>query len=173
MTASMALHRPIRAGVFDDPAQAEQAIAGLRRAGFAQEQITVVCADRRVRERFRAYRHQDPAGAHTTGWTLGGGILGAAAGGLAGTAMAASGGAIGLVAAAGLGLGAGGMAGSFAGAMLTRGFEKEAANFYDQEVQRDQILVAAQAGDQSPWLLAAAEEVLAQAGAAPVPLLEG
>jgi hypothetical protein len=69
---------------------------------------------------------------------------------------------------------AGGVAGGFVGAMMTRGFEKELANFYQQAVLEGRILVAAE--DKSPYAqesLARATRVLAEAGAQPLPLDEG
>ena len=69
---------------------------------------------------------------------------------------------------------AGAVWGSFIGAMMTRGIEKEAANFYDQEVQRGKLLVTV---DECPReggpTLEDAERVLGEAGAAPIPLSEG
>jgi len=71
-------------------------------------------------------------------------------------------------------VGGGALAGSFAGAMMTRGFEKSAADFYDQAVQSGQLLVAVEVhGPDSEPKLAEAERILHEAGAVPVPLPEG
>jgi hypothetical protein len=69
---------------------------------------------------------------------------------------------------------AGGVLGGFVGAMMTRGVEKEAANFYEQALRKGEILVVAEAhGERATQSLAKAEEALAKAGAKPLPLPEG
>ena len=79
-----------------------------------------------------------------------------------------------LIVVGGIGLMAGGVWGSFVGAMMTRGIEKEAANFYDQEVARGNLLVTVevQVAHAHPSL-ADAERILAASGAEPLPLPEG
>ena len=168
--------RPIRVGIFDTVEQAEDVVNGLRRAGFSRDEITVVCSDETKEKYFRAYEHEDPAGAHTATATIVGGTIGAV---LVGTgvavATAATGGlalplfVIGPMAAA-----AGGVLGGLVGAMMTRGVEKEVADFYDQAVTEGRILVAAEVTDpEQSGRLIIAEHVLEEAGAAPVPLSEG
>ena len=57
---------------------------------------------------------------------------------------------------------------------MTRGVEKELANFYQQSVVAGQILVAAEEhGRQGTAKLAKAAEILAESGAKPLPLPEG
>jgi hypothetical protein len=58
--------------------------------------------------------------------------------------------------------------------MMTRGLEKEAADYYDQAVQEGKLLVTVEQEhpDQRPTL-GEAEAVLAAAGAEPLPLTEG
>ena len=69
---------------------------------------------------------------------------------------------------------AGAVWGGFIGAMMTRGIEKEAANYYDQEVQAGKLLVTVeQCQPDAHPSLDDAERILAQAGAQPVPLTEG
>jgi hypothetical protein len=103
-----------------------------------------------------------------------GGAIGATVGSIATGAVGVATGGIPLIVAGGIGLMAGAVWGSFIGAMMTRGIEKEAANFYDQEVQRGRLLVTV---DECPRehgpTLQDAERVLADAGAAPIPLPEG
>jgi hypothetical protein len=69
---------------------------------------------------------------------------------------------------------AGAVWGGFLGAMMTRGLEKEAADFYDQAVQAGKLLVTVEqtSPDQQPSLREA-EQILAAAGAEPLPLTEG
>jgi hypothetical protein len=74
----------------------------------------------------------------------------------------------------GAGMMTGGLLGGFLGAMLTRGVEKEVANFYDQEVTDGNLLVAVECHrPDAEVLLAGAEHILSEAGAEPLPLPEG
>ena len=57
---------------------------------------------------------------------------------------------------------------------MTRGGEKELSNYYDQEIRKGKILVAAEVhGPDAPARLALAARIIAAAGADPVPLPEG
>ena len=57
---------------------------------------------------------------------------------------------------------------------MTRGFEKEIADYYDAEVRLGKILVAVEVeGEGHQARLAEAERVFAEAGAEPVALVEG
>ena len=83
-------------------------------------------------------------------------------------------GGVGLLAAGGASAWAGGIVGGLIGAMMTRGIEDELANYYDQAVVRGKILVAAEdRSERGSERLAAAERVLAEAGAEPVSLPAG
>jgi phage tail tape-measure protein len=161
--------RCLRAGVFSSVEQAQKAVSGLLSAGFNREQITVVTSDARKAAVFHEFEHQEPAGANTPAAMAAGGAIGATVGGIATGAVGVATGGIPLIVAGGIGLMAGAVWGSFIGAI-----EKEAANFYDQEVQRGKLLVTV---DECPRengpTLADAERVLVEAGAAPLPLPEG
>ena len=68
----------------------------------------------------------------------------------------------------------GAVIGSFVGAMMTQGIEKELAYYYDQAVTEGKILVAVELrGKGVEPRLAIAEEILFQAGAEPIELPEG
>jgi hypothetical protein len=134
--------RTIRAGVFNDEGAAFHAVRDLLAAGFTAEQVTVICSDQNVEKRFEAFHHQDKAGEHTPEAAMTGGLLGAALGGLTAIGMVASGG-VALIAAGGFAA-FGGIAGSLIGALMTRGMEKELADYYDQAVVQGNILVAAE-----------------------------
>jgi hypothetical protein len=56
--------------------------------------------------------------------------------------------------------------------MLTRGVEKEAADFYDQELRRGQILVVVERHGSGPSL-DDADRAMREAGAVPFSLREG
>ena len=69
---------------------------------------------------------------------------------------------------------AGGVAGGLVGAMMTRGVEKELANFYQQAVISGRFWSPRKTTAQnSSQMLAKAEKVLADAGAQPLPMQEG
>ena len=65
MNANSENPRPLRAGILDSVADADLAVAELLAAGFTGDQITAVCSERAVKEHFKSYEHQDPAGEHT------------------------------------------------------------------------------------------------------------
>jgi hypothetical protein len=64
----------------------------------------------------------------------------------------------------------GGIAGSFLGAMTTRGVDSEAADFYNQVVEKGQFLVVVE--DRTGRRLRKAAEILSRSGAIPVPLTQ-
>jgi hypothetical protein len=172
-----AQHR-LEAGVFSTVDEARQAVQRLLSAGFDRDQITVLCSDDTKERYFREFEHQDPAGTHTPSATIAGGTLGALVGGLTVLVAAAGTGSLALWAAGPITAWAGGVAGGLIGAMMTRGVEKELANYYQQAVMEGQILVAAEAtqsGDRPPPRpsLETAAQVLAEAGAKPIELPEG
>jgi hypothetical protein len=165
--------QPIRVGIFATVPAAERAVDALLSSGFSPEQITVVCSDPQKERNFEQFHHQDPAGTTTPAKAVAGGAIGAALGGLTILAGAATGGAA-LLAAGGAVAWTGGVLGGLIGAMMSRGVERELANYYDQEVQRGNLLVAVEDhGDDSKNRLREAEQILADAGAAPMPLREG
>jgi hypothetical protein len=175
---NLSQHR-LEAGVFATVDSARQAVQELLAAGFDREQITVVCSDTTKERYFREFEHQDPAGTHTPKATIAGGTLGAIVGGLTVIVAAAGTGSLALWAAGPITAWAGGVAGGLIGAMMTRGVEKELANYYQQAVMEGQILVAAEAGGNNdagaprhPSLETAAR-ILADAGARPLELPEG
>lgn len=66
-----------------------------------------------------------------------------------------------------------GVIGPFVGAMMTRGFEREFTDFYDQALQRGLILIAVEVeGEGNLPRLQEAERILAKAGAEPKPLTD-
>jgi len=162
--------RPVHAGVFDNVADADRAVARLLEIGFLPKQISVICSDDAKRHHFAGLHEEEPSGRHTAEAAAAGGAIGMSLGGLAAlTGIVATGG-VGL-AAAGAMLGAG-VTGSFIGAMLTRGVEKEAADFYDQELRRGQILVVVEQHKESPSL-DDADRAMRDAGAVPFSLRDG
>lgn len=171
---SATAQRPIRAGVFSTLGAAHAAVDRLRAAGFSADDLTVVCSDETKEREFREFEHEQPAGTNTPAAAAAGGTVGAALGGVAAGAAGIAAGGLPLVVIGGAGLLTGGLLGGFLGAMLTRGVEKEAANFYDQAVTDGNLLVTVHAeGEDAAAKLARAERILAESGAEPLPLSEG
>jgi hypothetical protein len=165
---------PLRVGVFGSLEQADQVIVRLVDAGFRQEDIVVV-APVALQKHFEAFHAEVPAGTRTIKAAPAGAAVGAVIGGiLAAAAVVGTGGGA-LVIAGPLiaGASAGGVWGGFIGAMLTRGFEEEAAQFYDQALRKGKILVGVQTPHDDPEKLALAEQVLERAGAEPLSLRKG
>ena len=177
MKTTIPTETPVRVGVFSTVAAADRAVAGLQAAGFPTDQVTVVSVEGPIREHFKQFEHQTPAGENAPVAAATGGAIGAILGGAVAVAGIVGTGGLALLAAgpiAMLAAGTGGVAGSLVGAMMTRGVEKELANFYDQEVCCGKILVAAEDhGPNQAERLAVAERVLAEAGTEPMPLREG
>ena len=166
--------RPLEVGVFSSIDDARRAVHSLLDAGFTPEHITVVCSDETKERHFREFDHQQPAGTHTPTAAIAGDTVGAVLGGLTVVASALATGSLALSAAGPISAWAGGVAGGLVGAMMTRGVEKELANFYQQAVVNGQILVAAEDhGLDGDRHLAKAAEILAAAGARPLPMSEG
>jgi hypothetical protein len=173
-TSPAVSNRAVRAGVFASLDAAESAVHQLLAAGFTADDITVVCSDGSKEKHFRAFEHQQPAGANTPAAATAGGAVGAVMGGATAVAAGIVAGGLPLVIVGGTGLLTGGVVGGFLGAMLTRGVEKEAANYYDQAVEDGMLLVTVERHEaQGEPSLACAEEVLTQAGAKPLSLPEG
>lgn len=163
---------PLRAAVFATVPEATHMVASLLAAGFGKEQITVVCSEDTKLQYFREFEHQEPAGTYAPLSAAAGGSLGALLGGAAALAGGVATGGVALVAAGGLAIWSGAIVGGLVGAMMTRGFERELANFYDQEVTDGKILVAAHIGD-DPKLREAADQIFADHDKGAMPLREG
>lgn len=164
--------KPVRVAVFDGIYRAEQAVEALLLEGFEKDQISVICSDPAKEEHFKAFEGQQ-AGESAPGRAIVGGVIGATLGGLATVAALATAGGM-VVAAAGhlvASVAAGGVAGGFVGAMTSRGLDREAAEYYEQAVEKGKILVVAEDdGGDGSRKLRAAEKRFEEAGAEPVSL---
>jgi hypothetical protein len=173
-TASEKRDRAVRVGVYATVAAADKAVHGLTAAGFTNEEITVMCSDQTREHHFKEFEHQKPAGTYTPAAAATGSLIGAAIGGLAAVAGLITTGGLAILAAGGLAAWTGGIVGGLVGAMMTRGVEKELANFYDQALTAGKILVAVDTGDPPDFpRLNQAEKILSDAGAEPIALPEG
>lgn len=164
--------KPIRAGVCQTVAQAERTVAALRSAGFTAEEISVICSDDAKAQHFQDSETAQPSGAHS-GEALDKAAAGAFGLGTAAvlTALLTSAGTALFVIGAFAGLAAGG---TFAGLMATRGIEKETADFYDQALQRGDLLVAVEVhGEHADERLRQAKRVLEQHTQTAAELSEG
>jgi hypothetical protein len=171
----MKLSNPIQVGVFERYTVADAAVSALLDAGFSREAISVICPTCSA-DQFEDVEREAPAGAHTPKAAATGGAIGGTLGGLTAAAgILASGGTALLVVGPLLAATAvGAVAGAFIGAMSTRGFEPEIADFYDQALRKGQILVAVDTQyDPKGPDKAVAERVLSQTGALSVSLPRG
>jgi len=166
--------KPFRVGVFDTVAHADRAVHNLLAAGFRKDQMAVMCSDKYKEQFFQNLPTPEQAGSHTPGGVVVGGVVGATIGGLLLAATALTTGGATLLAAGTVLIGGGAFAGSFTGAMMTRGFENEVVNYYDQAVQRGKILVAVEVeGEGNKARLAEAARILEEAGTEAKALVEG
>lgn len=174
MENASVLETPIRVGVYSTMDAADCAVGSLAKAGFTSEQISVLCSEPATEAHYRKFEHQDPAGTNTAAAAAAGSAIGVVLGGLSVLAGAVTMGGIGLLAAGGLAVWTGGVVGGLIGAMMTRGVEKELANYYDQAVTQGKILVAVEDHSEAQrQRLALAERILSDCGAEPVALPEG
>ena len=166
-------HKPIRMGVFDTVKEAETKVSELLTAGFTRDEVTVVCSDDTKERYFLEFEHQQPSGTVTPGAAAMGSFVGASIGGLTALAAGALTGGVALAIFGGAGLFTGGIVGGFVGAMMTRGVEKELADFYDQAVLDGRILIAVDIhGPDAERRLHEAEKILSDGNADAMPMDE-
>jgi hypothetical protein len=159
--------------VFSTIAGAEAAVARLLLESFTREEISVVCSDETKERYFREFEHQTPSGKNTPLAAAMGGAIGATVGGLSAVAAGVASGTPEQAFTIGAATWTGGILGGFVGAMLTRGGEHELADYYDQAVVQGKILVGVDVhGDKAEARRGRAAEILASAGAEPLPLEE-
>ena len=174
MTTHVATERTVEVGIFASVEKAGVAVERLLKSGFTKEHITVICSDENKERYFREFEHQEPAGTFTTRAVVAGGSLGALLGAVPALTLAvATGSAVVLIVGAAA-VWAMGVAGGLVGAMMTRGVEKEVANFYQQAVIDGDLLVAAECdGPDCERKLAEAARIFTEVGAKPLAMREG
>ncbi|HVS18372.1 MAG TPA: hypothetical protein VMT18_07220 [Planctomycetota bacterium] len=147
----------------------------LLHAGFTRQRISVTSATNTEND----VAHEDvnsvaPAGSHTRMAMIIGGAIGcvlAAATVVIGAALT---GGIGpsnvglLLSAAAVGA----VAGTFVGAMMSRGYEPEVADYHDQALRKGQFLVSVEESEGGPPL-ASADAVFQRAGVRSLPMHKG
>lgn len=167
-------NKQLEAGVFDTVEQARCAVEALLAAGFRPDQITVVCSDEAKKRHFADVEREEPAGTISPAAAAAGGAAGAVLGGLTVFVSAVATGGLALWAAGPITAWAGGVAGGLIGAMMSRGVEKELANFYQQAVREGRILIGVEEQDPgSAQKLLDAAEILHKCGSPALPLTEG
>lgn len=157
---------PIRLTVCDTAESAHRVVDELRQAGFTPAEISVVCSERSCEREFAPYVHEHPAGSQTDeALTKSGmGALGLGAAAVLAGLVTTGGVAIMAVGAfAGVAL-----AGTFASTMMTRGAEKELADYYDQSITHGKILVGVETEDVDRQRLA--DSILSHEGTPPTAL---
>ncbi|MCA9070584.1 MAG: hypothetical protein KDA84_16755 [Planctomycetaceae bacterium] len=156
--------KPIRIAVYKDVSAAATAIRDLQDAGFTQDEISVLCSDQHRKELFKRYIHEEPSGSHNDEALNRAGLAALGLGGAAaitgimtsaGTAIFAIGAFAGVAAVT-----------TFVSLMLTRGAEKELADFYDQAVLEGNILVAVETDDSHRG--ESADQVFQKHGSSPI-----
>jgi hypothetical protein len=164
---------PVRAGIFSNIDDAKRLLRLLSDAGFSWEHVSVFCSEDKKQRLFPPELQQplsrtvENQALNAIGWVLfglTGFALGAALLSSAGTAIVIMGAYAGLAAG-----------GTVAGLMATRGFESEAADYYDQAVQAGRILVAVEVRGTGPEIDSrrnTAARLIAEAGAEPIPLAD-
>lgn len=165
--------RPVRAGVFESLAKAKSAFSSLQDARFTEKELTVICSSEQQQKHFPSLvsKEGDPTSANAAAT---GSVLGGVFGGVtAATGLATVAGIPVVVAGALAAALSGGVVGGLAGVMIDRGFDKEAADYFEQAVARGKILIAVEPADASPGRLETAANLLRDAGAEPLSLLEG
>jgi hypothetical protein len=162
-----------RVGVFSSVEQADRVVGELLAAGFPKNRISVICSDHVTEELFAPYRHPPLPKEHLSQAVAGGASIGAIALGGAAAIVGVTTAGVGLAVVGPilLGLGGGAVVGGLVGGMMTRGFTREMADYYDQAVTQGKILVAVEDESRaSQRRLAEAENIFHRNGAEPVPL---
>jgi len=156
-------------GIFSTMQQAKKVVEDLLAAGFTKEQITVICSDETRQKQFAEFEHQPPHVAPAA--IAAGSVVGATLGGLAAVVAGMATGGIALIFSGGAAAWAGAVVGGLVGGMMTRGVERELADYYEQAVLKGKILVAAEEhGPKANEHLSIAEGIFAKQGALPIAL---
>lgn len=168
--------KPIIAAIFTEIADTDRAVKKLLAAGFTKAEITVICSDDTKKRYFREYEHQDQA-EHNVPVAAGiGGAVGMTLFGLTAVAAGLVTGGAAFVVAGGTGIWTGTVVGGLVGAMMTRGFESEVADFYDQAVIIGNILIAVESHQENSTenerRLLQAASIFRATGAQPLPLTQ-
>ncbi|MEZ0229910.1 MAG: hypothetical protein ACAI25_14900 [Planctomycetota bacterium] len=173
----MRTDRPVRVGVFRDSARARRVVEELVGNGFRH--VTVVTDDPVAQASFRNVctvrgRCVDPVHLSPSQTSLAAAGIGACVGVIAwfiGVYLFRNAyGPPGAILNVAIPL-AGFLWGAFIGAMVSRAWQGEVENFFDQDLQEGEMLVAVQ--DKDPGRLVVADRILSGAGGASIALTQG
>lgn len=173
------VNTPARVAVFRSIEHADRVVHELHRAGFDAKSISLICPTcepGRPTNHPDEYELKETAGAHAPAAIASGGAIGAVLGGAIALASVAATGGMALLVVGPLFAGAAGgaVAGGLIGAMTSRGFDTEIADYYDQAVKKGKVLVGVEyEGPDQEERLALAERIFHEAGAEPIALTEG
>ncbi|MBO8125912.1 MAG: hypothetical protein H0Z38_01605 [Firmicutes bacterium] len=135
---------PTVVGTFSSTNDAEQAVGALKEQGFDEKEISLVAKDEGREEENEGLT----MGQDLTGGTATGGALGGLAGLLAGAGALAIPGIGPIVAAGPIAAGlSGAVVGGIAGGLVDLGIPQERGEYYEEQVQKGNILVALKAED--------------------------
>lgn len=163
--------KKVRVGVFGRVAKADQAVMQLRAAGFAAEELGVLCSQPHLEKHF-GMREPAQARVHSTETIATGGVLGSSIGGLALAASTLTTGGASLLIGGALLVAGGAIAGSFAGAIY--GIEKARGDYYERALQKGDILIVVEVkGADGAQRLEEAERIFAWVGAKEVETVGG
>lgn len=159
-------HQTGRAGYFSNVASADDAVRRLLRAGFAKDEIAVICPDEFKSEFHPQVGEATPPGTAAMPAIAGGGMVGATLGGLALAATTIATGTAPLLAAASVLVGGGALAGSFGGLIVRDGYSKGVGEHYEQAVQMGKIVVGVELqGEHAAERTDEAARILTESGA--------
>lgn len=157
-------------GVFSTLKHAEGLVRELETLGLSPEEISVISSNDMVKQYFKQYRPDVEPNDWKNAAMLGG-SAGAMLAGLTSAAALVTGAGIPVVVAGGLAsFLTGGVVGGLAGAMTERGFESEAADYYELAVADGKTLVAVELthDDDAKKLRAQIEKAMQGAGSEPI-----
>ena len=147
MSSTMTAQQTV-VGVFSDTSRAEQALNGLKDAGFTPEQVSVVAKDKQ--DVAQMSDNTDMVANSAAGGAVTGSVLGGLAGFLVGiSALVIPG--IGPIVGAGIigstlaGAGIGAVTGGLVGALTAEGVSEEDARGYEENVRQGGILLSVRA----------------------------
>lgn len=152
---------PISVAYFDTVEDADKAVGSLLAAGFAKNQLAVVCPQKFAKHFAEEAPLAQRPGSHAAAELAEGAGIGVVIGGIALAATALVTGGVGLLAAPVL-IGGGALAGGFSSYILADGYGKGVGEFYEEAVQLGKIAVGIDLkGETDPNRIAKAEEILA------------
>lgn len=165
--------RPIRVGIFGSVRNAIQVVHELTELGYTKKHIAVICSDETKEKHFSKFEEESTGEDHTKNFLKTGSEVGALVGGLTAlTGVVTMGGAA--VLAAGVVLTSavtGGIVGGLVGLMMTRGVDKQEADFYDRAVTEGKILISVEdESENAEANLAKVEWIFEKHGVEPVEL---